>query len=252
MTILPPTGMPLCCPTTEIRALTMADLDSHTALTDWTDRPPGPAEADITTFNPVRRHITRGRGETRLCDGRAAGGADISTSNLEALRQSRAEATLCPVCQQNSGISPHILRPRRPSGGSRNLACLYTTPVLDDFDNIRNCPRCRKTPGDRTCRDWDEARKGVRVLHQEARRIAREVTDIPEATGGCTATIYEFLDGSVGYFAFGAPPWQEAGEITGSVREQALHVLESRGVPGGKATWTTGAARPNQGDLTGR
>ena len=219
---------------------------------DRPDRPPGPAEADITTLNPVRHHITRGREKTRLCDGRAAGGADIATSNLEALRQSRAEVTLCPVCQQNSGISPHILRLRRPSGGSRNLACLYTTPVLDDFDNIRNCPRCRQHPGDRTCRDWDEARKGVRVLHQEARRIAREVTDIPEATGGCTATIYEFLDGSVGYFAFGAPPWQEAGEITGGIREQALHVLESRGGPGGKATWTTGAARPNRGNPTGR
>ena len=219
---------------------------------DRPDRPPGPAEADITTLNPVRHHITRGREKTRLCDGRAAGGADIATSNLEALRQSRAEATLCPVCQQNSGISPHILRPRRPSGGSRNLACLYTTPVLDDFDNIRNCPRCRQHPGDRTCRDWDEARKGVRVLHQEARRIAREVTDILEATGGCTATIYEFLDGSVGYFAFGAPSWQEAGEITGEVRERALHVLESRGGPGGKATWTTGAARPNRGNPTGR
>ena len=81
---------------------------------------------------------------------------------------------------------------------------------------------------------------------------AREVTDIPEATGGCTAAIYELLDGSVGYFAFGAPPWQEAGEITGEFRGQALHVLEGRGVPSGKATWTTGAARANRGDPTGR
>ena len=163
-----------------------------------------------------------------------------------------AEATLCPVCQQNSHIHDYSLRPDRYQDGRRTLAHLYTVPVQYGFDGIRNCPHCRENPGNRTCRAWNEARKSVRVLHQEARRIAREVTDIPEATGGCTATIYEFLDGSVGYFAFGAPPWQEAGEITGEVREQALHVLKSRGGPGGKATWTTRAARPNQGDPTGR
>lgn len=77
----------------------MADLDSHTAPTAWPDQPPGPAEADITTFTSVRHHITRSREKTRLWDDRAAGGADISTSNLEALRQARAETTLCPVYQ---------------------------------------------------------------------------------------------------------------------------------------------------------
>ena len=55
----------------------------------------------------------------------------------------------------------------------------------------------------------------MRVLHREARQIAKEVTEILEDTGGCPAAIYRFADSSVGYFALGAPPWQEAGEITG-------------------------------------
>ena len=91
----------------------MADLDSHTAPTAWPDQPPGPAEADITTFTSVRHHITRSREKTRLWDDRAAGGADISTSNLEALRQARAETTLCPVYQSRrhrSGVFPEDTR----------------------------------------------------------------------------------------------------------------------------------------------
>ena len=110
----------LCRASTDIRALTMADPDSHADLTDWPDQPPGPGEVDITTFNLVRHHITRGREKTRLCDGRAAGGADISTSNLEAMRQARAEATLCPVCQQNSHIHDYSLRPDRYHDGKKD------------------------------------------------------------------------------------------------------------------------------------
>ena len=45
---------------------------------------------------------------------------------------------------------------------------------------IRNCPHCRLHPGDRSCRAREEARKGVAVLHREARRIARDVAEIPE------------------------------------------------------------------------
>ena len=37
---------------------------------------------------------------------------------------------------------------------------------------------CRENPGARTCRAWNEARKSVRVLHREARRIAKDVTDL--------------------------------------------------------------------------
>ena len=36
---------------------------------------------------------------------------------------------------------------------------------------IRNCPHCRLHPGDRSCRAREEARKGVAVLHREARWI---------------------------------------------------------------------------------
>ena len=50
------------------------------------------------------------------------------------------------------------------------------------------------------------------VLHREARRIARDVAEIPEATAGCAAILQEFCDGSVGYLALEAPPWWEAGK----------------------------------------
>ena len=96
-------------------------------------------------------------------------------------------------------------------------------------------PHCRLHPGDRSCRAWEEARKGVAVLHREARRIARDVAEIPEATAGCAAILHEFCDGSVGYFALEAPPGQEAGEGTGRALEEALQVLEEGGAPGRKA-----------------
>ena len=55
----------------------------------------------------------------------------------------------------------------------------------------------------------------MRVLHREARRIARDVTDLDGVTGGCIATVYQFADGSVAYFALDAPAWREADEIAG-------------------------------------
>ena len=116
-------------------------------------------------------------------------------------------------------------------------------PVLNDLDNIRNCPHCRQSPGDRNCRAWQEARKGVRSLRQEARRFAREVTELKRATGGCTATIYQFLDGSVGYFAPDAPMWREAGALTGPDLDGALEILQRRGVPGGEGA-QPGSADP--------
>ena len=45
------------------------------------------------------------------------------------------------------------------------------------------------------------------MLHREASRIARDVAEIPEATAGCAAILYEFCDGSVGYFAL-EEAWQ--------------------------------------------
>ena len=44
----------------------------------------------------------------------------------------------------------------------------------------------------------------MRVLHREARRIAKDVTDLDGVTGGCIATVYQFTDGSVAYFALDA------------------------------------------------
>ena len=90
---------------------------------------------------------------------------------------------------------------------------------------IRNCPHCRLHPGDRSCRAREEARKGVAVLHREARRIARDVAEIPEPRAGCAAILQEFCDGSVGYFALEAPPWQEAGEVNGrALGSRQFHV----------------------------
>ena len=182
-------------------------------------------------YKPIIHHITRRDDPVRLCDGQPAAGDDILIGDMKALREARGEAILCPTCQQNSGHQPFSLRPSRQAHGGKTLAYLYALPVQDAFDNIRNCPHCREAPGDRTCRAWEGARKGVRVLNKEARRIARDAEQLPEAAGAGSATLYQFADGSVGYFALEAPPWQEAGEITGEGLERALPILENRGKP---------------------
>ena len=185
----------------------------------------------------IAHHITRSQDPGRLCVGRPAADADIPTGDVGALREARAQATLCPTCQLKSGYPPFHLRQSRYRAGHRTLAHLYTVPVLNDLDDIRNCPHCRQSPGDHTCRAWQEARQGVRALRQEARRFARGVTELRGATAGCPATIHQFLDGSVGYFAPDAPMWREAGNITGQDLDRALEILQRQGVPGGKAGW---------------
>ena len=70
----------------------------------------------------------------------------------------------------------------------------------------------------------------LRVLTQEARRLAKGVDELRDATGGCTATIYQFSCGSVAYFAPDAPDFQEAGELKGDALARALRVLDDRGV----------------------
>ena len=177
----------------------------------------------------IAHHITRSQDPGRLCDGRPAADADIPTGDVGPLREARAQATLCPTCQLKSGYPPFHLRQSRYRAGHRTLAHLYTVPVLNDLDDIRNCPHCRQSPGDHTCRAWQEAWKGVRNLRQEARRVAREVTELR------AATIYQFLDGSVGYFSPDAPMWQEAGDLTGQDLDKALEILQQRGLPGGKS-----------------
>ena len=49
-------------------------------------------------FRPVEHHI-KDRAHARLCDGRPASDADISSEDWDALRDSRKDATLCPDCQ---------------------------------------------------------------------------------------------------------------------------------------------------------
>ena len=46
-------------------------------------------------------------------------------------------------------------------------------------------------------------------------RKIEDVTDLDGVTGGCIATVYQFADGSVAYFALDAPAWREADEIAG-------------------------------------
>lgn len=61
------------------------------------------------------------------------------------------------------------------------------------------------------------------------------MTELLEYTGGVPANLYQFVDGSVGYFAYGAPSWQEADELTGSALQLAKNIIKLRGTPGGKA-----------------
>ena len=197
-------------------------------------QPVKPGEGMIES-QPIRHHIFRMPEPVRLCDGQPSGPDDIATREMEALREARAEATLCPTCQVNSGHQPFRLRPSRQGHGKRTLAYMYTIPVQDGFDDVRNCPHCRENPGKRTCRAWRGLARSVRVLQQEARLTAREVTELTGATGGRQATLYRFLDGSVGYLAPDAPPWQEAGEVTGRALARAFRVLGKRGVPAAAA-----------------
>ena len=49
-------------------------------------------------FKPVEQHI-HDRAQARLCDGRPASDADISSEDWLELREARRDATLCPDCQ---------------------------------------------------------------------------------------------------------------------------------------------------------
>ena len=107
-------------------------------------------EGPMIDPSPVRRHMTGRHDPVRLCGGQPADDDDIPATDIDALRDARAEATLCPVCQQNSHIHDYSLRPDRYLRGKRTLAHLYTVPVQYAFDGIRNCPHCRENPGNRT------------------------------------------------------------------------------------------------------
>ena len=115
--------------------------------------------------------------------------------------------------------------------GMHSSAHLYAVPVLYGFDAIRNCSHCRRHTDD-NCKAWREARKAVAVLRQEARRYAKGVDELLAATGGRTATIYEFPCGSVAYLAPDAPDFAEAAELKGEVLVEAQRILDERGLPG--------------------
>ena len=107
---------------------------------------------------------------------------------------------------------------------------LYAVPVLAAFDDIRNCSHCRRNTSEDNCKAWREARGAVAVLTKEARRFAKGVDELREATGGCAATIYQFACGSVAYFAPDAPDFQEAGELKGDDLAKAVRILNGSGV----------------------
>ena len=112
-----------------------------------------------------------------------------------------------------------------------STAHLYAVPVLAAFDAIRNCSHCRQNTDD-DCKAWREARGSVAVLTQEARRLAKGVDELRDATGGRTANIYQFACGSVAYSAPDAPDFAEAGELKGDDLAAAQRILDERGIPG--------------------
>ena len=115
-----------------------------------------------------------------------------------------------------------------------STAHLYAVPVLCGFDAIRNCSHCRRNTDD-DCAAWRKARKAVAILREQATRMARGLDELRHATGGCTASIYEFADGSVAYFAPDAPDFAEAGELKGEDLAAALRLLDERGLASGMA-----------------
>ena len=115
-----------------------------------------------------------------------------------------------------------------------STAHLYSVPVLVAFDAIRNCSHCRRDTDD-NCKGWQEARESVAVLAQEARRLVKGVDRLRHATGGRPATIYEFADGSIAYFAADALDFREASELKGEELAAAQRILDERGVSGGNA-----------------
>ena len=179
----------------------------------------------------VERHIA-GRDGARLCDGEPTSEWDISSEDWMQLRKARVAATLCPDCQDS--VHLRDVAPELYGMGRMTPAHLYAVPVLAAFDAIRNCSHCRRHTDD-DCAAWRKARKAVGVLQEQSVRFVRGVDELRHATGGCSATIYEFAGGSVAYFAPEAPDFAEAGELKGADLAQARQILDERCMPGGMA-----------------
>ena len=92
-------------------------------------------------FGPIEHHI-EDLVHTRLCDGRPASDADISSSDWSALRDARKDTTLCPDCQDR--MHPVDIQPELYGMGRHTTAHLYAVPVLATFGAIRNCSHCRR------------------------------------------------------------------------------------------------------------
>ena len=149
----------------------------------------------------------------------------MSSEDWAALRDARRDATLCPDCQDR--VNSRDVRSELYGYDRMSTAHLYAVPVLMGFDAVRNCSHCRRETDD-DCAAWRKLRKAVAVLRQECRRYVKGVGELRDATGGRTATIYEFADGSVAYFAPDADDFCEAGELKGEVLAAAQHVLTVR------------------------
>ena len=175
-------------------------------------------------FGTIEHHISE-RDGTRLCDGESASKCDISSEDWMALREAHAAVTLCPECQDR--VHPRDVQPELYGMGRMSTAHLYALPVLAGFDAIRNCSHCRRHTGE-DCAAWRKTRKAVAVLRDQAKRLARGVDELHHATGGRTANIYEFADGSVAYFSPDAPDFAEAGEMKGDDFAAAQRVLTVR------------------------
>ena len=177
-------------------------------------------------FKPVEHHI-EDRAQNRLCDGRPASDTDVSSEDWFALRDARKDVTLCPDCQDK--VPLRDVQSDLYGYDRMSTAHLYAVPVLAAFDAIRNCSHCRRDTDD-NCKAWREARGAVAVLTKEARRLAKGVDELRDATGGRTANIYQFACGSVAYFAPDAPDFQEAGELKGDDLAKAVRILNGSGV----------------------
>lgn len=191
----------------------------------------GWAEGGLIHFGAVEQHIAERNGAC-LCDGKPASGRDISSEDWMEIREARVAATLCPDCQDK--LHPLDVQPELYGMGRHSSAHLYAVPVLAAFDAIRNCSHCRRRTDD-DCAAWRKARKAVAVLQEQSRRLVRGIDELRHATGGCTATVYEFAGGSVAYFAPEAPDFEEAGELKGADLAQAQRIFDERGIPGGDA-----------------
>ena len=189
------------------------------------------AEGGVIHFGAVGQHIAV-RDGARLCDGKPASEGDIASEDWMEIREARVAAALCLDCQDK--LHPLDVQPELYGMGSHTSAHLYAVPVLAAFDAIRNCSHCRRNTDD-DCAAWRKTRKAVAILRKQATRMARGLDELRHATGGCTATVYEFAGGSVAYFAPDAPAFVEAGELKGADLAAVLRILDERGMPGGMA-----------------